>query len=838
MALAQKPGHGETIAYQKYSEKSPDKQINFAVKGKADLLRKDQRITYKYEYQDWIYVRSSSRIISQLIQEGIVSQIYFTPSRPALLNDTMRIVQNVDSVHNGEWPLPSSYTGKDVVIGYIDTGLDFNHGDFKNPDGSTRVLYYWDQTQPFDALTTPPKYGYGQVCDSATINSAACGSLDNHAHGTTVTGTGSGNGLATGSFKGVAPESDIIIVESDFASPNWTLTVADGIDFVFSMADTLGKPAVVNTSVGDYLGSHDGTDPASQIIDSLLNDLPGRIVVAAAGNSGFQGKYHVNATVSSDTSFCWFEVNPASAFGGDAVFFDLWADTADFNAVQFAIGADNSAPFDFRGRTAFYNILPILGTTIYDSIMVAGNKLAHVAFTTEEINGVYHLEVLLDDPDSNMYLYRFETFGAGEYDLWSGEFLDLSNIKSTGLPDVISFPDIAYYNMPDTLSTIVSSWTCLPSVVTVGNFQNQWDYIDYNGDPYSSGVVPGILSKNSSKGPNRMGVIKPDVSATGDLILSACPLWLSPSLIATNPGMMAPGGMHVRNGGTSMASPVIAGIAALYLEKCPTSTYQDFLDDLHLLAHEDGFTGPTPNMGYGFGKVDAFELLNHTNFDVTVNGDSILCSDPEIYTAETGPFASYDWSTSETSATITLTAEDVVYVTVTNDQGCSSYSDTIVVVQGEIPTFPIINEIGGGLITVAADSFIWYFDGMPISGSNSQYFDPDTTGTYTVEVFSEDGCSLTSDSKFVDYSQIVELTKNEFVILPNPFDDQFSIIKSDFFDVEVVLTDIQGKVVYHYSDFESDDLFITIELPYLPSGVYVLGLHYEDYYRSFKLVKR
>ncbi|MBK6527629.1 MAG: S8 family serine peptidase [Crocinitomicaceae bacterium] len=141
-----------------------------------------------------------------------------------------------------------------VIIGYVDSGLDYNHADFKNADGTTRVLYYWDQTLGFDASLTPGKYGYGQVWDSTSINNGTCTSLDNNAHGTTVTGAGSGNGLATGTNKGVAPESDIIIVETNFSAPNWTLTVADAVDFIFSMADTLGKPAVVNTSVGDYLG--------------------------------------------------------------------------------------------------------------------------------------------------------------------------------------------------------------------------------------------------------------------------------------------------------------------------------------------------------------------------------------------------------------------------------------------------------------------------------------------------------------------------------------------------------------------------------------------------------
>ena len=351
VAVAQRTNDLESISFRTYKEKHPQKIVDFGVKTELSALLKQEDIFYKYSSGGWHFIRCSSQQLSSLIATGIIEQVYFTPSHPAMLADTMRIVQNIDSVLNGDFPLQSSFTGKDVVIGYIDTGLDYNHGDFKNADGSTRVVYYWDQTMPNGALT-PGKYGYGQVWDSTSINNLSITSMDNSAHGTTVTGAGSGNGLATGNHKGAAPESDIIIVESDFSLPNWTLTVADGIDFIFSMADTMGKPAIVNTSVGDYLGSHDGTDPAGHIIDSLLDDMPGRIVVAAAGNSGNQGKYHVKGNVNStDTSFTWFVPNPGSDWGTPSIFFDLWADTADFNNVMFAFAADNAAPFDFRGRT-------------------------------------------------------------------------------------------------------------------------------------------------------------------------------------------------------------------------------------------------------------------------------------------------------------------------------------------------------------------------------------------------------------------------------------------------------------------------------------------------------
>lgn len=829
--------YGQSISFQKHQAKNPEVPVNFGIKGDLSKIKAVDGIHYKYSNNGWHFVRCTSNQLVELLAIGTVDQIYFEPHHGHALNDTMRIWQNIDSVHTGESPLIAPFTGKDVIIGYIDTGIDFNHDDFKNSDGSTRVLYYWDHTMGTGSLT-PGKYGYGQVWDSSHVNAGSCTSLDNNAHGTTVSGAGSGNGLATGTHKGAAPDSDIIVVETDFNLPNWTLTIADGVDFIFAMADTLGKPAIVNTSVGTYFGSHDGLDPASQIIDSLLLDQEGRIVVAAAGNSGNQGKYHVKGNVTSDTSFTWFEVNMSSAFGSPAVYFDLWTDTADFNNVDFSFAADNPSPgFDFRNRTQFYNIQSLLNTTTFDSIMVGPNKLAPVEFYCEEVNGVYHIEAILENIDSTTYLYRFETTGSGEYDLWSGAWIGASNIKSTGLPTVGTFPPIAFYHAPDSLMTTVSSWTCSPNVVTVGNFTNRKQYLDYNSNWYVGVLDPGLLSVNSSKGPNRQGLIKPDVSASGDLILAACPLWLSASLQSSNPGMLDIDGQHVRNGGTSMASPVIAGIAALYLEKCPKATFQDFLTDLYANTWSDSQTGATPNFAYGYGRLNAFSLLNYTNENVVLTGDSVICENPVDIATVADNYNTYEWSTSETTNSITVSQDDTISVVVTNDRGCTAYSDTVIVIEGSLPTFPVINEIGGGLIVSPADSIQWYYNGTPIDSSNAQFYNPDTTGTYTVAVFSEEGCMYLSDPYFVDLSQLVELDQNDFIIFPNPFQEDFRIIKGDYYDVDVLVTDASGKVVFEKQHYNSSNLFISVDLEGAQSGMYFLTLYYSDNFKSFKLIK-
>ena len=191
------------------------------------------------------------------------------------------------------------------------------------------------------------------------------------------------------------------------------------------------------------------------------------------------------------------------------------------------------------------------------------------------------------------------TKGTGQWDMWSGitPNWNLNNFVEN-IPDAATMPKIVDYLMPDALKTIVSSWNCSEKVVTVGNVRNRAGHIDYNGNQYTPGAADfkevGNLSKNSSKGPTRTGLMKPDITAGGDVALSSAPM-----IMVNNPGGYAAsldsGGWHIRNGGTSMASPIVAGAAALFLERCPNGTYQGFKNLVTSTAFTDQWTGTVPN---------------------------------------------------------------------------------------------------------------------------------------------------------------------------------------------------------------------------------------------------
>ena len=177
--------------------------------------------------------------------EKSVQHIEFSLAEGRTLGDTMLIQTNVDSIIQQYTPLRTQYTGKGVVIGFIDSGIELAHPDFQDSTGNTRVMYVWDQGVAFDPSRQALNYSYGVEWDSASINSGVSTHDDKaieFGHGSNVAGAAASNGLATGNYRGVAPEVNIISVATDFRKPNWLQTVAEAVDYIYKKADAMGMP--------------------------------------------------------------------------------------------------------------------------------------------------------------------------------------------------------------------------------------------------------------------------------------------------------------------------------------------------------------------------------------------------------------------------------------------------------------------------------------------------------------------------------------------------------------------------------------------------------------------
>lgn len=192
----------------------------------------------------------------------------------------------------GAPPNWTGLTGKGVIVGIIDDGIDFRHRDFRNADGSTRLLGLWDQRTTGAAGAPPAGQNYGGECTPAMLNAAiagdatACTQPSSGGHGTHVAGIAAGNGSATGNgqpayrFIGMAPEADIL-----FASPGAAATnnlVLDAIAWMKARASAAGKPLAINMSLGSYYGARDGTSNFEVALTAAGG--PGVVLAAAAGN--------------------------------------------------------------------------------------------------------------------------------------------------------------------------------------------------------------------------------------------------------------------------------------------------------------------------------------------------------------------------------------------------------------------------------------------------------------------------------------------------------------------------------------------------------------------------
>jgi subtilisin family serine protease len=632
---------------------------------------------YRGEVKGWQYIRIPGHAMADLIQDKRFSSVDYAPYQGTPMSDTMRVNNRIDSVHYGTAPLSTGYTGENVVLGFIDTGIDFAHPDFKDTAGKTRILHIWDQTKGTNA-NTPSQYGYGQHWDSAQINAGNCTNQDQWGHGSTVSGAASSNGLANGTHKGVAPNSQIIAVESKFNATDWLATVVDATEYIFNYADTHNLSCAINASVGTYLGSHDGLDPYALYIDSLILAKRGRLYVASAGNSGDWEKYHLHTDVTPDTAFTWFENNPSSAFGGDAAFWELWTDTADFNQVEYAIGADKTIPnFEFRGRTTFKNVINNLNVLLYDTIRNGNNDIiATVQTWAEQRDGQYLVQVYMPSPDSSDYLFRFETVGIGSYDAWSIEDYGMSRIVDT-IPSVAAYTEMSKYIQPDSLQSIVSSFQCSPNVLTVGNYANDSGYVSKYGTWIPNNFERGKLFSSSSKGPSRLGLIKPEITATGHGVCGPAPIFRINQWVAANvDSTLAYGGMHMVNGGTSMASPVVAGVGALLLEKCPSLNQEEYMSHIASSAYTDNFTGTNlPNNAFGYGKLDGFAAVISSSFLPNYNGSTSFCFEDSTSIVLLSDYESVLWENGSTDYSQVFSNSDTTFVFAIDSSGC--LSDTL-----------------------------------------------------------------------------------------------------------------------------------------------------------------
>ncbi len=630
-----------------------------------------------------------------------------------LLDDQSRINSNVNNVTSGAAPLTQGYDGSNVIVGIMDSGLDFNHPDFKRSNGNSRVRYLWDQTKA-GVGTAPGPYNYGRDWDSAAINAGICThspNLNYFGHGTGVTGIAAGNGQQRNNYRGMAPNADIVFVAIDFngASGNDFITcVLDAANYCFSKAALLGKPCVINASLGTYSGAHDNIDLATQAMEGLLTAQSGRAFVAAAGNAG-GNKLHLGYTIpTNDSAFTWF--NSFSIGGGQYItYFELYSDYAQWDNSQFSIGCDyvNGGIVSKRGKTKWLNALndysmgSLQNSLRYDTIRnINGKRMGIVESYIEKQNGRYFEYIGIYVDSITNYTWRFSTKGTGKFDVWSHPNFTGTSLIRSNIPTPVQYSEVVKYKLPDTTQTIVGYWNCSPKVISVGNYLNRNQFPIFTGGVNNCDAnIVGKIYPTSSMGPTRNGLTKPDISAPGEWTMSAIDLYWINWAKTNNPTSVYVDTLHGPMKGTSAASPAVCGIIANYLQKNPTANWNQIKTAITTCRKTDIYTGVVPNNLYGYGKVDAFQFLN---CEGCTNSSS----------ANYNPYAQINNGSCITSQVPS------------NDQACNAwnYSSNSPKVGNstQVSAYDKGASILGGLINSPTSN--------PPSGPNLVYFDGNTAG--------------------------------------------------------------------------------------------------------------
>ena len=459
-------------------------------------------------------------------------------------------------------------SGAGVLFACVDSGVAYTHPDFRNEDGSTRILYLWDQTIEGNS---PAGYTRGTEYTAEQINAALQAqtqkerreivpSEDLSGHGTSVLGIGAGNGRGSGGrFRGVAYESDIIVVKlgtpGEGSFPR-TTELLEGVDYCIRKAVELGMPIAVNLSFGNNYGAHNG----SSLLENYLDTVAGvgkNVICVGMGNEGTAGVHKALTLTQEEPVEAEFSIGEFQV----STNLQLWKSYAD----RVRIFIENPA------GTVIGPIEEILGTQRFN---VQGTELLIYYGTPNPYNVLQ--EIYIDFLASDQYL------PSGIWKLRIEPIEIVWNLAELWLPVSETANERTRFLEP-TLAGTFTVPSATENVISVAAYDAlSGAYADFSGRAFQ--VLPWAG--------------KPDLAAPGVDIQTA-----------------AVGGGYRRVSGTSFATPFVTGSAALLMEWGIVRGNDPFLFGNKVKAYLrrgakelSGFT-ETPNARVGYGALCVEESL-------------------------------------------------------------------------------------------------------------------------------------------------------------------------------------------------------------------------------------
>ena len=483
--------------------------------------------------------------------------------------------------------------GKGVLIGLVDTGIDYRSPLFQNPDGTTRIAGIWDQSVPIEEDVLPagvPDYypmggsSYGTEYTREQINEALASddslslvpTQDTIGHGTFLAGLAAGSSIPQEDFTGAAPEAELAVVKLKPAKKylrDFYLIPSDapafqendimmGIKYLRMMADRLKKPLVILLAMGSNSGSHIGTSPLSQVTQNYSGFF-GIITVIAGGNET-GAAHHFYASIPAGTEYEDVEIRVGKEEAERGFVLELWAADADTYTVGFI------SPSGER----------------ISRIPIIANNETSIPFLLDATTITVNYQLIEAESGSQLIFMRFQTPAAG---IWTVRVYNTQRFKGTfhmWLPVQGMISEETVFLRPDPYSTItVPGNSRLP--ITVGAYDTS----------------TGGIYIHSSRGFTPNQIVKPELAAPGVNILG-------PS-VGRKPGSDTP--MTTRTG-TSAAAAITAGAAANLLGwgivegNYPTMSEASVKSYLIRGAQRNPAL-TYPNREFGYGTLDLFQTF-------------------------------------------------------------------------------------------------------------------------------------------------------------------------------------------------------------------------------------
>ncbi|HTQ04770.1 MAG TPA: S8 family serine peptidase [Polyangiaceae bacterium] len=509
--------------------------------------------------------------------------------------------------HASSFRNQTGLTGKGVVLGIVDTGVDPTHADLRDANGKTRILWWLDFSRERANLYPDLEDELGCRTDPNDTNGVPCAVLagsdvdaliadddptndprDFGGHGTHVASLAGGTGLSnsTPRYVGVAPEASYIIARvARKGGGIYDTDVLKAAKFVFDQSDALGMPAVVNLSLGSDFGGHDGSTPAELGLESLVgSDYPGRAIVVAAGNSA--GLYlgsgsgvpdplgvHTELHVADGATALVPIITPPTSPGVTEGTVYLWLTLRPGDHLKLGV--------DDRAGTVIAPLEPGKETVVQkDQVQVT--VVNGVTSSDGPIPpGSYSAVAIIDGTWSSDEVFALRLEGLASARIWVEGDGALSPETSVG-------PLLPRAQKEGTINVPASA----PDLIAVGATVNRTDWPDYAGETVSlEGLGPPEFAPQdtpayfSSAGPNALGALKPDLVAPGANVVGAMAADADPRGAGSG-GLFDDMGLcdtlgfatdcfvvddaHAVTGGTSMSAPMVTGAVALLFERDPT----------------------------------------------------------------------------------------------------------------------------------------------------------------------------------------------------------------------------------------------------------------------------